>query len=116
MSDRVKTSSASGLAGRGDRPRITAVEIIALALTLVWLAGTAIFFVVLAPSGMFDQSGGALQFVIVILAIFMPVAVIWVAAVAARAARVMREESQRLQTAIDAIRQAYVQQAQANNA
>ena len=116
MSDRVKTSSASGLAGRGDRPRITAVEIIALALTLIWLAGTAIFFVVLAPSGMFDQSGGALQFVIVLLAIFMPVAVIWVAAVAARAARVMREESQRLQTAIDAIRQAYVQQAQANNA
>jgi type II secretory pathway pseudopilin PulG len=46
------------------------------------------------------------------LAIFMPVAMIWVAATAARASRVMREESQRLQTAIDAIRQAYIAQSQ----
>lgn len=44
------------------------------------------------------------------LAIFMPVAMIWVAATAARASRVMREESHRLQAAIDAIRQAYIAQ------
>jgi hypothetical protein len=37
---------------------------------------------------------------------------IWVAATAARASKIMREESQRLQTAIDAIRQAYIAQAQ----
>ncbi len=37
---------------------------------------------------------------------------IWVAATAARSSRVMREESQRLQAAIDAIRHAYVAQAQ----
>ena len=42
----------------------------------------------------------------------MPVAMIWVGATAARASRVMREESQRLQAAIDAIRQAYVAQSQ----
>ncbi len=98
-----------------DRPRkdkITSVEVIALALTLLWLAGTAVFFLVLAPLGMFAQSGGALQFVVVLLAIFMPVAMIWVAATAARSSMVMREESQRLQTAIDAIRQAYLAQNQ----
>lgn len=46
------------------------------------------------------------------LAIFMPVAMIWVAATVAKASRVMREESQRLQTAIDGIRQAYIAQQQ----
>jgi len=39
-------------------------------------------------------------------------AMIWVAAAAAKASRVMREESQRLQTAIDAIRQSYISQNQ----
>ncbi|WP_135504155.1 hypothetical protein [Roseovarius aestuariivivens] len=117
MSDRPKTSPPQPpLYDKGQKARVTSVEIIALSLSVLWLAGTAVFFVVLAPSGMFAESGGALQFIIVLLAIFMPVAVIWVAAVAARAARVMREESQRLQTAIDAIRHAYVQQAQAGSA
>lgn len=116
MSDRPKTSpSQHPLPRKGDKPRVTAIEIIALALTVLWLVGTVLFFVVLAPSGMFEQSGGALQFVIMLLAIFMPVAVIWVGAVAARASQIMREESQRLQTAIDAIRNAYVQQAQASS-
>ena len=116
MSDRPQTSSPLQASfKRGDKPRVTAIEITALALTVVWLAGTALFFVVLAPSGVFDDSGGALHFVIVLLAIFMPVAVIWVAAVAARASQVMREESRRLQAAIDAIRNAYVQQAQAGS-
>ena len=99
-----------------DRPRkdgVTGVEIIALALTILWLVGTAVFFLVLEPMGMFSESGGALQFVVVLLAIFMPVAMIWVAATAARSSKVMREESRRLQTAIDAIRQAYVAQSQA---
>jgi hypothetical protein len=45
----------------------------------------------------------------------MPVAMIWVAATAARSSRVMREESQRLQVAIDAIRHAYVSQSQSRN-
>jgi type II secretory pathway pseudopilin PulG len=98
-----------------DRPRkdkVTGIEVIALALTVLWLLGTAVFFLVLEPMGMFAGSGGALQFVVVLLAIFMPVAMIWVAATAARSSKVMREESQRLQTAIDAIRQAYVAQNQ----
>ena len=49
---------------------------------------------------------------ITMLAIFLPVAMIWVAATAARASRIMREESQRLQSAIEAIRQAYLSQQQ----
>ena len=104
-----------GIYDKARKETITSVEVIAIALSLLWLALTAIFFLVLAPSGIFDGSGGALQFVMLLLAIFMPVAMIWVAATAARASKVMREESQRLQTAIDAIRQTYVAQSQGRN-
>ena len=100
-----------------DRPGtegLTSIEVIALALSGVWLLAAALFFL-FAPSDPASAGaiGGGLRFVMVMLAIFMPVGMIWVAATAARSSRVMREESQRLQTAIDAIRQAYITQNQA---
>ncbi len=104
-----------GIYDKARNEHITSIEVIAIALSLLWLVGTAVFFLVLEPSGMFSRSGGALQFLIILLAIFMPIAMIWVAATAARASKVMREESQRLQTSIDAIRQAYVAQNQGRN-
>ena len=104
-----------GIYDKARTDAITGIEVIAIALSLVWLVGTAVFILILAPNGVFNGSGGALQFVMILLAIFMPVAMIWVAATAARASRVMREESQRLQTAIDAIRQTYVAQNQGRN-
>ncbi|WP_050604026.1 hypothetical protein [Ruegeria sp. 6PALISEP08] len=91
-----------------DRPKasaVTEIEIAALVLSLIWLV-VSVVFLVLPEQG---QSGG---FIVTFLAVFMPVAMIWVAATAMRASRVMREESERLQTAIDAIRQAYVAQQQ----
>ncbi|MGK7752665.1 MULTISPECIES: hypothetical protein [unclassified Roseovarius] len=113
MTDRPQAPQTPlGVYDRPRKDRATGVEVIALALTVAWLVGTAVFFLVLAPMGVFGGTGGALQFVVVLLAIFMPVAMIWVAATAARSSKVMREESRRLQTAIDAIRQAYVAQSQ----
>lgn len=113
MTDRNQSPQTPlGVYDRPRKDRVTGVEVIALALTILWLGGTAVFFLVLEPMGMFSESGGALQFVVILLAIFMPVAMIWVAATAARSSKVMREESRRLQTAIDAIRQAYVAQNQ----
>ena len=114
MTDRPQAPQTPlGVYDRPRKDRVTGVEVVALALTILWLGGTAVFFLVLEPMGMFSESGGALQFVVILLAIFMPVAMIWVAATAARSSKVMREESRRLQTAIDAIRQAYVAQSQA---
>lgn len=95
-----------GIYDRDRKPTITGIEIIAVALSLVWLAGAGLFFLVLEPSGTGPANG--LRFIMTMLAIFMPVAMIWVAATAARASRIMREESARLQTAIDALRHAYV--------
>jgi type II secretory pathway pseudopilin PulG len=104
-----------GIYDRTTRQRITGIEVIALALSAVWLLGAVVFFAVLDTDGAATEPGGVLRFMMIMLAIFLPVAMIWVAATAARASKVMREESQRLQAAIDAIRQAYVAQNQARN-
>ncbi len=96
-----------------DRPRrvsVTGIEIVAAILTLLWLGLSLSLFVFLPDYA--AESFDGLRFVGTMLAIFMPVAMIWVAATAARSSRVIREESQRLQAAIDAIRQAYVAQSQ----
>ena len=79
---------------------------------MIWLIGAAIFFLTLPADSNPTADSDGLLFLMTMLAIFMPVAMIWVGATAARASRVMREESQRLQAAIDAIRQAYIAQSQ----
>lgn len=96
-----------------DRPagmRVTSIEIAAIGLSCAWLVVSAFFALRLPPAASVELAG--LRFLLTALAIFLPVAMIWVAATAARASRVMREESARLQAAIDAIRQAYLAQAQ----
>ena len=92
-----------------DRPQhetITSIELIALVLSVIWLGGTLIFFLLVPRDARPDFDG--LRFLVTMLTIFMPVGMIWVAATAARSNRVMREESARLQAAIDGIRQSYV--------
>ncbi|UWR24087.1 hypothetical protein K3756_03600 [Sulfitobacter sp. S190] len=100
-----------GIYDRARPDTITGIELVAIAMSGVWLLGTALFFI-FAPRDPAPEGEGALRFLMTMLVVFLPVAMIWVAATAARASRVMREESQRLQAAIDAIRQAYIAQAQ----
>jgi len=107
-------STPLGIYDKPKGPAITGIETIAIALSVLWLIGSAVFFLML-PAEPAPGDTGSLRFIMTMLAIFMPVAMIWVAATAARASRVMREESQRLQAAIDAIRQAYVAQSQGRN-
>ncbi|MBR9763427.1 MAG: hypothetical protein GYB53_07860 [Rhodobacteraceae bacterium] len=92
-------------------PGMTAAEAIALILSLFWLLGAAVYFVFLYD-GSDAGADSSLRLVLTVFAVLMPVVLVWVAAMAARSARVMREESARLRTAIDAIRQAYVNQNQ----
>ncbi|MCH2165216.1 MAG: hypothetical protein MK098_11260 [Marinovum sp.] len=99
-----------GLYDRGEPPQVSQIEIAAVILSLLWLAGCGLYFLALGGG---DETGlEGLTFLLTAMVIFFPVAMIWVAATAARASRVMREESQRLRTAIDAIRQAYIAQNQ----
>lgn len=104
-----------GLYADAGKPGLNPAEIIAIVLSLLWLTGCAVFFLVMGGNGAgAGEAGGADPFrlVMTLLAVFMPVAVIWVAAAATRSARIMREESQRLHVAIDAIRHSYLQQQQ----
>ncbi|MAQ84417.1 MAG: hypothetical protein CMH12_14415 [Maritimibacter sp.] len=87
--------------------RVTAAEIIAVVLSVMWIAGVGLFFLFTGANRPSVDSG---SFVMTLIAIFMPVAVIWVAAATARASRVMREESARLHATIDAMRESYMQQ------
>ena len=102
-----------GIFDRRGKRRISASEIIALIMSLIWLGGCAIFFLVLGgetdPSASGPQSD-PFRLVMTMLAVFMPIALIWVAAAATQSARIMREESERLQAAIDGMRHTYLQQ------
>jgi len=100
-----------GIYDKAGPDSITSVEIVAIGLSGVWLLICLVFFVFIGQPPAAEGQGG-FRFLMTMLAVFMPVAMIWVAATAARASRVMREESMRLQAAIDAIRHAYIAQQQ----
>lgn len=110
MNERKDTPLDLGIYGRPVQRRFSATDIVAVLLTLLWLGGVVLFFFVLKPEGAVDIN--PLNFVLTLLAIFLPVALIWVAAAVAKTARVMREEAKRLQSAIDAMRHTYVLQQQ----
>ncbi|SEP79347.1 hypothetical protein [Thalassovita taeanensis] len=101
-----------GIYDKPTKVTVTAIEIIAALLSVLWLLGAAVFFLTLDAPPSPETEPGGLRFLMTMLAIFLPVAMIWVGATAARSSRVMREESARLQAAIDGIRQAYVAQNQ----
>lgn len=105
-------STPFGVYTRPEHNAISSIEIVAIALSAVWLLASAIFFLMQPPAAPADTSDGGLRFLMTMLVVFLPVGMIWVAATAARASRVMREESRRLQAAIDAIRHAYIAQQQ----
>lgn len=109
-----KPPTSLGIYDKARKERITGIEMIAIILSVIWLGLCALFFLVIDTDMMED--GASVDFMLIMLTIFLPVAMIWVAATAARASKVMREESQRLQVAIDAIRNAYVTQNQGNHA
>jgi hypothetical protein len=98
-----------GLYTREDPPRrITGIEIAAGVLTVLW----GIVVLVFNTGDAEGEGAGFTDNVLTVLAVVMPVALIWVAATAARTARGLREEAARLQASIDAMRAAYVDQQQ----
>ncbi len=114
---RVKPDAAAlGFYNRTGTSGITPIEITALIMTLIWLGLTGFAFLVLEPRGAFAGLGSALYFIVVLMAILMPVALIWAVAIAARSFRVMQDENQRLQAAVIALRQAYITQNQSHSA
>ncbi len=88
-------------------PRLSRIEMIAAGLSVLWLALVAVFYMVVPGSG---DSGGVLSTVMVLIGIFLPVAMIWMAAVTARTAREMRAEAASLKASVESMRAAWVNQ------
>ncbi|WP_208352385.1 hypothetical protein [Pseudaestuariivita rosea] len=88
---------------------ITSTEVIAGALSAVWLVASTIFFIALKP----DTSVlGVLGVLMIVLSVLLPIAMIWVAASAARSLRIVREESELMRQMMDGMRQNYIKQQQ----
>lgn len=83
-------------------PTLGAAEWAAAGLSIVWVIAVAAW-VWTAPEGT-----GALGLVLTLLVVFLPLALIWAAAVTLRGVRVLRAEAARLQASVDAMRAAYV--------
>jgi hypothetical protein len=107
--DTSKTAPLTTLQSRSQLGAFGMIEIIALALSAVWLLG-ALGVYLFAPEG--RPGSETLEQLMALLAVAMPLALIWVAATAARAGKAMREESQQMQAAIDGLRAAYLSQQQ----
>ncbi|WP_114965713.1 hypothetical protein [Alkalilacustris brevis] len=95
--------------GRGLR----GTDMVAIGLAVMWLLAVGLYFLLAPPA---PEGGGGMAgivtLVLTLLAVFLPIALIWIAATTARTAREMREEAARLQAAIDAMRNAYIAQNQ----
>jgi len=100
-----------GIYGRpSQKPGLDSTDRVALVASAAWALAAIVF---LSVAGLGDaDSLGPLKFLIVVLAMLLPIALIWIAAIALKSARVIREESERLQASMDAMRQIYVSQAQ----
>lgn len=94
---------------------ITPADVIALALSVLWLVGMGLFLI-FAGGDMASGDAGSLPIIMAAIALIIPVALIWVAAAGVRSSRIMQQESQRLQSAIDAMRHSYLEQQQNANA
>ena len=85
--------------------RLTNSELIACAVAVGWFVMVALFFWMLPMSETTSGPDAKLRWIMMLIAIFMPIGLIWVAAVVARASRAVREESLRIQSALDGLHQ-----------
>lgn len=98
------------LARNGGSSQVTAPEWAAAGLSLVWVLAVAAYFF----TG--SMESGVLGFVLVILAVFLPLALIWAVVTTLRSVRSLRAEAARLQATVEAMRAAYVSNQQAGTA
>lgn len=92
------TESSLRLRARPDG--ISPAEVIAAVLSVIWLLGVVVFFFV----GRGGEGGGTVTMLMTLLGVLLPIALIWLAASAARTSRLLREESAQLHDALDTLR------------
>lgn len=87
---------------KGADGRMTVTEWVAIALCVVWVLAVGTY-VWTAPEGV-----APIGLVLTLLVVFLPLALIWAAAVTLRSVRSLRHEAARLQATVEAMRAAYV--------
>lgn len=103
MADPIEKPLDLGLRGQVEAaPGVGAAEWAAAGLSIVWVLAV-VAWLWTAPEG---TSG--LGLVLTLLVVFLPLALIWAAAVTLRGVRALRAEAARLQASVDAMRAAYV--------
>ncbi len=116
MAAPIRTSTTTQSAQQFRAPpsrNFSSPEVIALLLSLLWIVMSAAYFFFVDTS---EAPDDPLRVMMTVVAVFLPVAVIWVGAATARSARIMREEATRLQAAIDGMRKTYLDGQRANAA
>lgn len=104
--------SSLGVYDHPQRPTFSRIEVVALVLSATWVFAAGTLYV----SGFGDAPDiTGLYHLMAVLAVLMPVVMVWVAAITLRSSKVMRDEGRRLQAAIDGLRMAYVTQQQQNS-
>ena len=88
----------------GGRMRVTAIEVLALLLSLLWIGTSLIVLLGLPPDA--DAPPDPWSFAAAVFATVIPVALIWIAAVTVRAAQTLRDRAEDLQQSLAALRQA----------
>lgn len=81
----------------------SAAEIVAAALAVIWVAAVGIYFWTAPSEGGTDPGP-----VLMLMVIFLPLALIWAAVTTFRSVRMLRAEAARLQSTVDAMRNAYL--------
>lgn len=99
-----------GVFARRGQGTLSNAEVIALVLSGLWLVMAVIFFFLVRDAG--PQEPDPVRGLLVVLAVVMPIALIWIAAIAATSARIVKDEAARMQAAMDSMRQTAVAQQQ----
>lgn len=95
-----------GVFGRKPQADTTTTDLFAAALTLIWLLVVVGIYLFADRSGVGGPS--ALLLVLSLLAVFLPIVLIWIVATIVRVVISIRAETARLQSTVDLLRQAYV--------
>ncbi|MES2665285.1 MAG: hypothetical protein V4712_04245 [Pseudomonadota bacterium] len=106
MPDKIDPTADPGLSARLTGMRnLRVAEVVAGLLSVVWVVAV-LSYLLASPPG---DDRATLGLVMTLLVVFLPLALIWATVITLRSIRDLRAEAARLQAAVDAMRNAYVQ-------